>query len=265
MPYTISYYRSKVKGIYIWLQIVYYLTMPGKKRTKRASKSRFSSDVGLLLLALGAVIISMFIFNKLAFKTAECANSISCIEDLTGKYEEGKTGTFMGRVVSPPVYIADSSAGTRVLGTTAQEKHIFVDLSTQTLNAYEGDKLVYSFPVSTGKWAETPVGDFRIWVKLRYTRMEGGSGDTYYNLPNVPYTMFFHNSEVSKSRGYALHGAYWHNNFGYPMSHGCVNMRPEDAGVLFAWAQPATDGSTTYESKDDPGTLITIYGEPPKE
>ncbi len=240
--------------------------MAGKKRrTKRALGHSFLSNVLLLLLALAVLLIVTVVVKNVTNESTICANSISCIKDLVSKYEEENRGTFMGRAIASPTYIADSSAGSRVLGATAEEKRIFVDLSTQTLRAYEGDKLVYTFPVSTGKWYDTPTGDFRIWIKLRYTRMEGGSGNTYYNLPNVPYTMFFHNNQVSKSRGFALHGAYWHNNFGYPMSHGCINMRPEDAGILFDWAQPATDGHTTYESKGDPGTLITVYGQPPKE
>ena len=68
--------------------------------------------------------------------------------------------------------------------------------------------------------------------------MSGGSGSDYYNLPNVPYVMFFANDEVAKSRGYSFHGAYWHNNFGHPMSHGCINMRTEEAKWLFLWATP---------------------------
>ena len=238
--------------------------MAGKKRRTKVPGHSFISNILLLLLALAVLLTVTVVVKNVVSKPTACANSISCVGDLLGKYEEGKTGTFMGKTVTSPAYIADSSAGSRVLGTTAQEKHIFVDLATQTLKAYEGDKLMYTFPVSTGKWGITPTGDFRIWVKLRYTRMEGCSGSTYYNLPNVPYTMFFYNNEISKSRGYSIHGAYWHNNFGYPMSHGCINMRPEDAGVLFDWAQPVSSGHTTYETKDDPGTLITVYGEPPK-
>lgn len=242
------------------------MSMPRKKRSKTASKTSFWSNLWLLLLALVVLLTTVFFVSQIAGKKdIACANSISCIKDLSGKYEVGKKSTFMGREISPPVYIAESSADSRVLGAATGEKHIFVDLSTQTLKAYEGDSLIYTFSVSTGKWGPTPTGDFRIWVKLRYTRMEGGSGNTYYNLPNVPYTMFYYNDQVSKSQGYSIHGAYWHNNFGHPMSHGCVNMRPDDVGVLFAWAQPATDGHTTYESKDDPGTLITIFGEPPAE
>ena len=237
--------------------------MKAKKRRTKTYGHSFVSNFFLLLLALVVLLVVTVVVKNLTRPTA-CANSISCLGDLAGKYEEGGIGTFMGRSIAAPTYIADSSGGSRVLGTTAEEKHIFVDLSTQTLKAYEGEKLIHTFPVSTGKWYETPTGDFRIWVKLRYTRMAGGSGSTYYNLPNVPHTMFFHGDGVSKSRGFAIHGAYWHNNFGHPMSHGCINMRPEDSAVLFDWAQPATEGHTTYESKDDPGTLVTVHGQPPK-
>ena len=99
----------------------------------------------------------------------------------------------------------------------------------------EGDATVNSFLVSTGKWYPTPTGEWRIWTKLRYTRMKGGSKalGTYYDLPNVPYTMYY-------NQGYGIHGAYWHNNFGHPMSHGCVNMRPVEAGIVFSWAAIGT-------------------------
>lgn len=141
-------------------------------------------------------------------------------------------------------------------GETGQEKWIEVDLSEQRLYAHEGDKIVYNFLVSTGKWAPTPTGEFRIWIKLRYTTMKGGNKEdnTYYYLPNVPYTMFFY-------KGYGLHGTYWHNNFGQPMSHGCVNLSIPDAEKLFWWAGPTLEEGKTiaYPTKDNPGTRIVIH------
>jgi len=92
--------------------------------------------------------------------------------------------------------------------------------------------------------------------------MSGGSGSGYYNLPNVPYTMYFFNSYIAKSNGYGIHGTYWHSNFGHPMSHGCVNMKTEDAEKLFYWSNPGA-GSVSYPSANNPGTLITIYGKTP--
>jgi lipoprotein-anchoring transpeptidase ErfK/SrfK len=112
----------------------------------------------------------------------------------------------------------------------ADGRWVDVDLSDQMLYAYDGDELVNSFLVSTGTWAHpTVIGQFAIYVKYRYADM---SGPGYY-LPDVPYTMYFY-------KDYGLHGTYWHNNFGTPMSHGCVNLRTEDAGWLFDWASIGT-------------------------
>lgn len=103
---------------------------------------------------------------------------------------------------------------------------IAIDLSEQRLYAYQDDDLVRSFLVSTGTWQyPTPVGRFAVWIKLRYTDMAGPG----YYLPDVPYTMYFY-------RDYGIHGTYWHDNFGTPMSHGCVNMITEEAGWLFNWS-----------------------------
>jgi len=196
-----------------------------------------------------------------------CANSFTCARDLTGVYETKElAGIFHGKQVSVPSQLPPQKVSPQVLGdTTASNKHIYVDLAKQQLYAYEGDKLVYTFLVSTGLWGRTPTGDFRIWIKLRYTRMSGGNASigTYYNLPNVPYVMFFSNNKVSKNAGYSLHGTYWHSNFGHPMSHGCVNMKTEEAALIYAWANPQTKGNTTYATAEDPGTLITIYGVAP--
>ncbi|RME88435.1 MAG: L,D-transpeptidase, partial [Anaerolineae bacterium] len=104
------------------------------------------------------------------------------------------------------------------------------DLSAQRVYAYEGNTLVRSFVVSTGTWRyPTVTGQYHIYVKYRYADM---SGPGYY-LPDVPYVMYFY-------KGYGLHGTYWHNNFGTPMSHGCINLTVADAGWLFNWASVGT-------------------------
>ncbi len=106
------------------------------------------------------------------------------------------------------------------------DRWIDIDLSDQRLYAYEGQTNVRSFVVSTGTWDHpTPVGSYNVWVKLRYAAM---SGPGYY-WPDVPYTMYFYS-------GYGIHGTYWHNNFGTPMSYGCVNMITEEAGWLYNWS-----------------------------
>ena len=115
-------------------------------------------------------------------------------------------------------------------------KWIDVNLSTQTLTAYQGQQAVYTARVSTGR-PQTPtvVGTYRIYVKYASTRMRGPG----YDLPNVPYTMYFY-------QGYGLHGTYWHNNFGTPMSHGCVNLSTPDARWLYNWAPVGTKVVTHY-------------------
>jgi lipoprotein-anchoring transpeptidase ErfK/SrfK len=165
---------------------------------------------------------------------------------------------------------SESTIAQSVLGEddSSDEKRIEVDLTNQKVYAYEGDERVMEFLVSTGKWGKTPTGEFRIWTKLRYTKMSGGSKalHTYYYLPNVPFVMYFSNSEVAASRGFSLHGTYWHSNFGHPMSHGCVNMKTEEVEQLYYWAHPELgDKQSIRASKDNPGTKIIIYGEAPNE
>jgi lipoprotein-anchoring transpeptidase ErfK/SrfK len=133
----------------------------------------------------------------------------------------------------------------------ADEKWIDVDLSEQRLVAYEGSTPVLSVLISSGlPGTPTVTGQYRIYVKYRSTPM---SGPGYY-LPNVPFTMYFY-------RGYGLHGTYWHDNFGHPMSHGCVNLRTSDAEWLFNWTTPyVPDGVNSISaSAADPGTLVVIH------
>jgi len=113
---------------------------------------------------------------------------------------------------------------------------IDVDLTNQSVYAYEGDTIVNSFVVSTGTWmTPTVTGKYKIWVKFKSTSMSGPG----YFLPNVPYVMYFY-------KGYGLHGTYWHNNFGTPMSHGCVNLRTSDAEWLYNWASVGTVVNVHY-------------------
>lgn len=116
------------------------------------------------------------------------------------------------------------------LSTMGEGRWIDVDLTRQVLVAYENSTPVRTVAVSTGlPYTPTPVGQFRIYVKYVYDDMTGPG----YNLPNVPYVMYFH-------AGYSLHGTYWHSNFGHPMSHGCVNLPTPEAQWLFNWAGVGT-------------------------
>jgi lipoprotein-anchoring transpeptidase ErfK/SrfK len=113
---------------------------------------------------------------------------------------------------------------------------IDVDLTNQMVYAYEGDVVVNSFVVSTGTWlTPTVTGEYKIYVKVRVQDMRGPG----YHLRDVPYVMFFHGD-------YGLHGTYWHNNFGTPMSRGCVNLTTDDAAWLFNWASVGTVVNVHY-------------------
>ncbi len=230
----------------------------------RRAKKLFSWKKYFLLIVGVFVIATASLFFTDKLNKPECANSESCINDLSGNYQDAKVGYFMGKTVEVPQKNIAQTVNNVVLGEST-DKHIYIDLTNQKLFAKEGDKTIYEFLISSGKWGRTPTGDFVTWVKLRYTRMTGGNKaiGTFYDLPNVPYTMYFANSEIPKWRGYGIHGAYWHNNFGHPMSHGCINMKPEEAGLLYAWANPQTGDNSVYVDADNPGTPVTIYGTAP--
>jgi len=114
--------------------------------------------------------------------------------------------------------------------TVVDGKQIVVVLSQQQTYVFENGVLLRHFLSSTGlPRTPTVTGDFEIYVKYDAQRMTGPG----YDLPGVPWVMYFY-------RDYALHGAYWHNNFGNPMSHGCVNLRIPEAEWLYQWAAIGT-------------------------
>ncbi len=241
--------------IYRFTLFDYYECVKRKKK-HHSSNYLFSlvtvSLVTVLSLTIIAVIAQLYSTNIM-----QCANTISCKSLPKLEVVTDATGTFNGHPLHVPnISLAKDESMNTVLGTETSigDKHIYVNLTTQTLSAYEGDALFMQTPVSTGLWGRTPKGDFTIWTKIRATRMSGGSGSDYYDLPNVPYVMFFSNNEVAASRGFSIHGTYWHNNFGHAMSHGCVNMKTTDVAKLFEWADGPQDGKR--------GTTITIYDEP---
>jgi lipoprotein-anchoring transpeptidase ErfK/SrfK len=135
----------------------------------------------------------------------------------------------------PTAYLAPTpqppTAGTGGNTAAASGEHwIDVDLTHQMVYAYAGNTVVNSFLVSTGTWQyPTVTGQYHVYIKYRYKDM---SGPGYY-LPNVPFTMFFY-------QGYALHGTYWHSNFGTPMSHGCVNLTIPDSEWVYNFSTVGT-------------------------
>ena len=149
----------------------------------------------------------------------------------------------------------------------AKDKRIDVDISKQITTAYENDKPVFTARVATGarftlsdgtvKNFRTIPGEHRIFLKSASQHMIGGTiGESdYYDLPGIGWCSYF------TASGIAFHATYWHNDFGLPRSHGCVNMLPEDAKWVFRWTLPAVsyDLLESHSKKASDGTLIKVF------
>lgn len=242
--------------------------------TKRKTplKSSWGKRIAIITFAIGAILFLSPFLPGLQNNQQPLADPVSL-----KRLEEGQTlpvppdelwGEFLGKKIATIPTFYDTPTG--ILGQTVGNKKIEVDLTNQKVYAFEGNTKVYEFVVSTGKWSPTPTGTFKIWSKVRSQKMSGGSKAlrTYYYLPNVPHVMFYYNDQTPKHKGYSLHGAYWHNNFGHPMSHGCINMKLEDAKTLYEWATPVVTNPkawSTLATDDNPGTTVLVYGETPRE
>jgi hypothetical protein len=143
----------------------------------------------------------------------------------------------------------------------AGERWIDVDLATQTLTAWEGDRPTFATLVSTGKGRQgtanaTTKGVHRIWVKLLTSNMdnlEDENANRWYRMENVPWVQYF-------SKGVGLHGAFWHRSFGHVRSHGCVNLTPLDAQRLFWFTAPRMPAGWTavLPANGAPGTVVRV-------
>lgn len=141
-----------------------------------------------------------------------------------------------------PTYPVAQSANAPQWYPPQPVRWIDVNLSQQWLYAYEGDVLVYSAPVATGKDGfNTPSGNFAIYDKLPLQTMTGAANGETWNVPDVPWVMYIYG-------GVALHGTYWHNAFGsgYRLSHGCINLSIPDAAWLYNWTFIGTPVSVHY-------------------
>jgi lipoprotein-anchoring transpeptidase ErfK/SrfK len=144
---------------------------------------------------------------------------------------------------------------------SGEDRWIDVDLTQQALVAYEGAKPVFATIVSTGKGPPgsefaTHPGTFRIWVKVFTTKMDNldkDEVDRHYAIEDVPWVQFF-------DKAIALHGAFWHRDFGRVHSHGCVNLAPLDARWLFAFTAPHLPRGWTavLPFKAEPGTVVRV-------
>ena len=136
-----------------------------------------------------------------------------------------------------------------------EEKLIVVDRNTQMVTAFEGDKLVFSNRCSSGaEGTETPKGEFRTYHKGPSVHMtnQGDALENIYNLPGVPWCSFF------TGLGHAFHGTYWHNDYGRPRSHGCVNLTSEEAKFIYRWTLPIVPPEADYVHLPGEGTRIQV-------
>jgi len=209
----------------------------------------------LLKLVIGLLVVAPFVAN-VAVAHADVEQNVSqaiyivrrgdTLAGIAARYGTSAVAVMRANglrttVIYPGqrLYIPGRVAPTPARNTTptgSTGRWIDVNLSRQILRAYEGDRVVLTTYISSGlPRTPTPVGRFAIRVKIPAQTM---SGPGYY-LPGVPHVMYF-------IGGYALHGTYWHNNFGRPMSHGCVNLNRSAAAWLYHWASVGTPVSIHY-------------------
>jgi lipoprotein-anchoring transpeptidase ErfK/SrfK len=146
-----------------------------------------------------------------------------------------------------------------------EEKRVVVDVIRQDLSCYEGSNEVFYCRVSTGakfdaqgnlvdKWS-TPLGKHRISRKFITLQMSGGTTGAGYDLPGIGWTTIF------VTGGVAIHSTFWHYDYGVPRSHGCVNVKPEDAKWIFRWTQPTVSyesGLVDVSLTGDTSTLVEV-------
>jgi lipoprotein-anchoring transpeptidase ErfK/SrfK len=159
------------------------------------------------------------------------------------------------RTTAPPEFPAD---------LRDDERWVAVNVTQQTLIAFEGRRPVYATLVSTGRESRvkekdhrTPRGSWRVREKHIAATMDGdgtAAGDLPYSIEDVPYVLYFHQS-------YALHGAFWHRNYGAQMSHGCINLAPLDAKWLFFFLDPQLPRGWhgVWSAADRPGSRVVVH------
>lgn len=249
-----------------------------RKRNIRVSgKSIKKSTTHNLLLAVMIISIlagSGYAMSKVPKKDSNLASSVtrsipdeldrdqfaSYIQTISGDYEntkeapvwEGQPLSFLPSELDEKL---DGVLGESVTADDGSEKWIKISLADMKLWAMEGDRVVYEIPISSGRPGYPTVrGEFRVWRKTRYQRYLSRNPKNPYNLPNVPCSMFF-------KSGYAIHGAYWHNDFGIKnRSSGCVNVSVDNACLLYSWAGPDTAGKGSVNaSASNPGVRVVVY------
>ncbi|HET9658820.1 MAG TPA: L,D-transpeptidase [Thermomicrobiales bacterium] len=182
----------------------------------------------------GGVSYQVFERGKLSWTAADGVTMLPVGSILAKQYHLDTTGT---PTSDYPTYSEDLFVEPEPVLPEAPFDDLWIDvnLSDQYLIVYDGNTDIAETYVSTGRPGfDTPTGTFYINTKLESQTMEGVLGGEYYNVPDVPWVMYF------TDLGHALHGTYWHNNFGATMSHGCVNLPMDFAAWLYGIAEIGT-------------------------
>ena len=185
---------------------------------------------------LDGVSYQVFDRGKLRWQEGEAVAMVPVGEALVERYglptapeKQGDIPTYDEALFVPPVAVPDPDASPAP--APSRGRSVVVSLSEQALWAFDGNRVVRTSYISTGtEKFRTPPGLFYVNTKIDSQTMAGVLGGEYYNVPDVPYVMYF------TDRGHALHGIYWHENFGEPMSHGCVNLPMDVAEWIYRWA-----------------------------
>lgn len=201
--------------------------------TDKAQIQQFLSDkVGSTVAAPPVdrkVVVDSKTGAQSVIQQGRAGSEIKDVESLSGDVVAAVNGN---RGISRDVSI--TAAPFKTVTMTGTGKWIEVDLSKQRLTLWLGNTQVMSTLISSGRAATpTEVGEFAIYEKLPMTTMTGTILGEYYYVPNIKWVSYFDGGE-------ALHGTYWHHNFGHPMSHGCINMTEADAKILYDFAPIGT-------------------------
>jgi lipoprotein-anchoring transpeptidase ErfK/SrfK len=236
--------------------------VPKKLKKKTVSRVKQSkSPVGFFFykrIIIVSMLAALFLTGLFALTQSREWYFFTTGKEQFVSYDPSQSvGFYEGKVIPvPPVSIAynvEQEKDTVVLGDAdVANKKIEVDLTNQRVYAFENGNKVYDFLISSGKYGRTPTGEFTIERRVPVQSMIGGNKalGTYYNLPGVRYVQYFGNTSIPWWKGFSFHSTYWHNNFGHPMSHGCINMTLADSEALWNWT-----GQT--------GVKVVIYGTTP--
>ncbi len=177
------------------------------------------------------IFLSCLVFLSCTLSTAHASTAGQVTYDASGKPVPVNDPAIAGVSPTPVYLLADIPDSIKKL-----PKKIDVDLSAQTLSYYYGDHLVGTIKISSGiARLPTPRGTFQVLEKIPVKNYAGRNPNgTRYYLPDTKWNLKF------SSLGYYIHGAYWHNNFGHPMSHGCVNVSYTDMPQLYEFASVGT-------------------------